>query len=134
MTPIDPSAFFADDSLERKEVPIPELAGSVLIRAMNAAQQDEYELALAMNRLKHGYRAYLAYHCTINEDGTLFFARTVDGQPVPEDTVIAELATRNPWGILDRIATAVQSLSAPPRDPDELKKNSSAEVFGGSGA
>lgn len=127
---LKPGAFF-DDNEQRAEVDIVELGGTVLVRSMTTAEQDEYEVRLASNRFTDGYRAWMAYHCTINEDGSPFFAREEDGKPVPKERIIHELA-QNPWGILMQITDKIAEISAPALDFGALKKNSTvdpAETF-----
>ena len=121
---LEPSAFFENNE-QRKEIPVPQLRGTVLVRSMSTLEQDEYEVKLALGEFKSGYRAWLAYHCVINDDGSLFFEkRDGDGKVIPKEQVMHELATKNPWGILGYIADEIAGISASTADLSEVKKSS----------
>jgi hypothetical protein len=105
----------AKADLEREEVEVPALGGTVFVRAMTAGEKDAFEQANARAKGRD-VRARLAACCTCDAAGHLLFG--------PAD--VAAL-TRLPGHALDAIGQAAMRLNRLGGDAvRELEKNSDA--------
>lgn len=116
------------DDLEREECEVPEWNGSVIVRALNGRERDDYEASCVqqrgnnMHRNLANVRAKLVVRSVIDEDGNRLF----------EDRDANALGLKSA-AALDRVFTVAARLSRlSDEDVDELAGNFSDDPNDGS--
>ena len=127
MTYLDRAAILGVNDLPTRDVDVPEWGGTVRVRAMNAKDRDDYELAVmeaanAGRSLPENFRSIFAAACIVNEAGEQQFTH--------EDVT---LLGQKSHAALGRIFTVVADMNAlKPGAFEDMAKNLSAGPAGDS--